>query len=35
MQALNRTDGGVPRASHMPNLDIAVPAARSAEEGTK
>jgi len=35
MQALSRTAGDVLRASHMPNLDIAVPAARAADEGTK
>jgi murein L,D-transpeptidase YafK len=35
MQALNRTDVGVPRASHMPNLDIALPAAPRAEEASK
>jgi murein L,D-transpeptidase YafK len=35
MQAFNRIDGGVPRAAHMPKLDIAVPAAPRAEEGTK
>jgi murein L,D-transpeptidase YafK len=35
MHALNFTDGGVPRASHMPDLDIVVPAARRADEGAK
>ena len=39
MHALGRTDGGVPHASHLPELqavealDIAVPAARRADEG--
>ncbi|AMN44180.1 L,D-transpeptidase family protein [Rhodoplanes sp. Z2-YC6860] len=31
MQALSRTAGAVPRAAHMPNLDIAVPAASRAD----
>jgi hypothetical protein len=35
MHALNRTDGGVPHASHLPELDIVAPAARRADEGTK
>jgi hypothetical protein len=38
MYALDRTEGGVPHASHLPELqavealDIAVPAARRADE---
>jgi murein L,D-transpeptidase YafK len=35
MFALSRTDGGGPLAAHMPMLDIAVPAARRADDGVK
>ena len=35
MQAVNRTDSAVPRAPHMPVLDIVVPPARGAGEGAK